>query len=57
MQKYKATWKNICNIQGMVIAIISEANHYSDSIFRVLFVKISIYINIRSLIAAKDLET
>lgn len=57
MQKYIATWKNICNIQDIVIAIISEANHYSDSISRVLFVKISIYINIRSLIAAKDLET
>lgn len=57
MQKYIVTWKNICNIQGMVIAIISEASHYSDSISRVLFVKISIYINIRSLIAAKDLET
>lgn len=57
MQKYIATWKNIQNIQGMVIAIISEANHYSDSISRVPFIKISIYINIRSLIAAKDLET
>lgn len=47
MQKYIVTWKNIWNIQDIVIAIINETYHYSNSI----------YINICSLIAAKDLET